>query len=69
MTKRALYAAYVGGWCVCIGTAEQVAEYTGVKPSTVQNGATPSIRKRMDGMHNRRARYYHVPDDGEDPDE
>lgn len=58
--KRAIFAAYHKGECVIVGTVEEVAKYCGVKPSTVQWGATQAAQKRFEGRKNVFYRYYHA---------
>lgn len=43
---KPVYAAYVDGECVAVGTAKEVARRMGVKPSTIYCAVAPSRKSR-----------------------
>lgn len=43
---KPVYAAYVDGECVAVGTAKEVARRMGVKPSTIYCAVAPSRKDR-----------------------
>jgi hypothetical protein len=55
---KPVYAAYVDGECVAVGTAVEVARAVGVKPKTVYCGCAPSRAARRQKEMTKGSRVY-----------
>lgn len=54
MSGRSTYVVYKGDDVLCVGTARECAEALGVKVKTVCSYATPSWKRRVDGLESGR---------------
>jgi hypothetical protein len=46
------YAVYKGDSFICLGTLEECADYTGMKPYTIWYYTTPSYQKKLNKRKN-----------------